>query len=61
MGEGPSFFIFSVKSVQNAAHIGPIAAERLNISSLAGSMPTRGRRVLRYSTLFFAFVFPSRK
>jgi hypothetical protein len=47
MGEGPSLLIFSVNSEQNPAHIGPIAAERLNISRRAGSMPTFGRRVLR--------------
>jgi hypothetical protein len=39
--------ILSVNSEQKSAHIGPIAAERLYISSRAGSMPTFGKRVLR--------------
>jgi len=50
-----------VNSVQISAHRGPIAAERLYISSLSGSILTMGKSVLIYSTLFFAFVFPSRK
>jgi hypothetical protein len=61
MGDGPSVAIFSENSVQISAHLGPIAAERLYISILSGSMPTFGNRVFRYSIRFLAFVFPSRK
>jgi hypothetical protein len=43
MGDGPIFLIFSVKFEQISAHFGPMAADRLYISTLAGSMPTFAR------------------
>jgi hypothetical protein len=61
MGEGPSILIFSVNWVQISAHRGPIAAERLNISTLAGSMRMLSSSLAIRFTRFLACVFPSRK
>lgn len=52
--------IFSVNSVQISAHFGPMAAERLYISTRAGSMPTAGSSFRTYSILWAANLLPSR-
>jgi hypothetical protein len=40
IGEGPIFFIRSVNSEQISAHLEPMAADKLNISSRSGSILT---------------------
>jgi len=60
MGDGPICFIFSVNWVQISAHLGPMAADRLYISILAGSMPTFAKSFLAYSILRAANLLPSR-
>ncbi len=61
MGEGPRARMRSVKSRQISAQRGPIAAERLNISTRSGSILTLWRSFFRSATRFLAFTFPSRK
>jgi len=60
MGDGPIFLTFSVKFVHISAHLGPMAADRLYISTLAGSIPTFARSVFAYSILRAANLLPSR-
>jgi microcystin degradation protein MlrC len=54
MGEGPRLRILSVKSVHIWAHFGPIAAERLYISSREGSIFTSDNNFFACLTLFAA-------
>jgi hypothetical protein len=51
---------FSVNCVQISAHRGPMAAERLNISTRWGSIPILPSRVFTWSILRAANLLPSR-
>ena len=57
---GPEARIFSMNCVQISAQRGPCAAERLNISRRAGSMPSVVNSFFTYRILLAANALPSR-